>query len=121
MIDNILMHENDLLQQGQCLDKVLRCLEQAEIKLNDQKCTFRFSLDKFLRVAIVGKNVSPNPDKLRAIRKLPPPTDVAGVCRLLGMVNHVGHFLTHLSDVVTPMHSLLNKGSVCIWGKAKSM
>lgn len=119
MIDDVLVYGRDLEQHDQRLAEVLRRLEQAGVKLNDQKCEFRVPSVKFLGVVVDGDGISPDPDKLRAIRELPPPTDVAGVRRLLGMVNHIGRFLPHLSDVTAPIRSLLNKSSAWSWGASQ--
>lgn len=48
-----------------------------------------------------------------------PPDDVAGVRRLLGLVNHIGRFLPHISDVTEPMRALLLKNAVWAWGPAQ--
>jgi hypothetical protein len=44
-----------------------------------------------------------------------PPTDVAGVHRLLGMAQYLGKFLPHLSDLTKPLRELTQKESVWVW------
>jgi hypothetical protein len=59
----------------------------------------------------VGKNgVKSDPEKVRAIVELSPPTSVSESRRLLGMINYLGKFLPDLSTVLQPLNDLL-KGS----------
>nr|XP_037270742.1 uncharacterized protein K02A2.6-like [Rhipicephalus microplus] len=43
------------------------------------------------------------------------PTDIAGVRRLLGMVNHLARFLPCISEVTAPIRALLNKSATWVW------
>ncbi|XP_037515258.1 uncharacterized protein K02A2.6-like [Rhipicephalus sanguineus] len=45
-----------------------------------------------------------------------PPEDVAGVRRLLGLVNHIRRFLPHVSEATAPIRALLLKNSTWTWG-----
>ena len=48
-------------------------------------------------------------EKVRAIVEMPRLTDKAGVQRLLGMVNNVNKFIPNLSDLTTPLRTLLHQ------------
>ena len=56
-----------------------------------------------------------DPSKVQAIREMPPPTDIAGIQRLLGMTLYLSKFLPHLSDITKPLHDLSQKNSARIW------
>lgn len=60
--------------------------------LKNQKCPFRVTSVKFLKGRRRRQGISQDPDKFCAIQKLHPPTDVAGVRRVLRMINHMGFF-----------------------------
>ena len=47
-----------------------------------------------------------NPAKVEAILDMPPPTDVKGLKRFLGMVNYLARFLPLLSDMTEPLRRL---------------
>lgn len=64
--------------------------------------------------------MAPDPDKLAAISEVQPPTDLAGVRRFLGMLNHIGRFLPNLSTVTAPIRLLLNKNTTWTWGPAQA-
>lgn len=65
---------------------------------------------------VSAQGISPDPEKVEALAKLPTPSDVSGVRRLLGMVNHVGRFIPHLSDITAPIRALLQKRNSWLWG-----
>ena len=53
-----------------------------------------------------------NPAKVEAILDIPPPTDVKGLKRFLGMVNYLARFLPLLSDMTEPLRRLEDKAVV---------
>ncbi|XP_070385303.1 uncharacterized protein [Dermacentor albipictus] len=48
------------------------------------------------------QGIRPDPGKVEAVKATEAPMDVAGVKRLLGMVNHLARFLPHISDFTAP-------------------
>ena len=46
---------------------------------------------------------------------MPPPTDIAGIQRLLGMTQYLSKFLPHLSDMTKPLRDLTQKNIAWIW------
>ncbi|UYV77253.1 K02A2.6-like [Cordylochernes scorpioides] len=53
--------------------------------------------------------------KIEAVAEMPAPTDVHGVRRFLGMVNHLGRFVENLSEIMAPLNQLLVKGQDFVW------
>lgn len=68
---------------------------------------------------VSAQGIAPDPEKVAAIQAMPAPEDVAGVRRLLGLVNHIGRFLPHVSEVTAPIRALLLKNSAWTWGHAQ--
>ena len=56
-------------------------------------------------------------EKVRAIVEMPTPTDKIGIQRLLGMVNSVSKFIPNLSDLTTPLRTLLHQDVLWHWEK----
>lgn len=56
-----------------------------------------------------GNPQSNDPEKIKALANLEPPTDISGMRWLLGISNHLGCFFPHLSDVTAPIRALLQK------------
>lgn len=114
VIGDILVFGRTQAEHDHRLQQVLRRLKAAGDKLNRSKCVFSTREVRFLGV-VSDKGISPDPEKTKALANLEAPTDVSGVQRLLGMANHLGHFLPHLPGVMAPIRALLQKGSVWVW------
>ncbi|UYV66867.1 K02A2.6-like, partial [Cordylochernes scorpioides] len=69
----------------------------------------------FLGHILDEDGIRPDPAKIEAVTKMPAPTDVHGVRRFLGMVNHLGRFVENLSEIVAPLNQLLVKGQDFVW------
>uniref|UniRef100_A0A147BJ81 RNA-directed DNA polymerase n=1 Tax=Ixodes ricinus TaxID=34613 RepID=A0A147BJ81_IXORI len=119
MIDDVLVFGRDSAEHDRRLAEVLDRLARAGLTLNKAKCKFGVTSVGFLGVIVSGSGISPDPQKVAAVQRMEPPVDVGGVRRILGMVNHVGRFLPHLSDVTAPIRELLNKRSVWLWGPSQ--
>ena len=91
-----------------------RCVERG-VKLNAEKVQLRLSKVPFIGHIATDQGLCADPSKVRAITEMPPPTDVAAVQRLLGMVQYLCKFLPHLSDLTKPLRDLTKKDTECIW------
>lgn len=69
-MDDVLVYGDTPEQHDQRLSK------SADLKLNKEKCKFRQDQLHFLGQVIDKSGVRPDPDKVKAIRKLPPPQNV---------------------------------------------
>jgi hypothetical protein len=58
---------------------------------------------------VTDKGVLPDPDKVAAIRNMPPPTDLHGVHRLCGTVNFLSDFIPSLASIMEPINMLKRK------------
>ena len=71
--------------------------------------------------AIVGhklteNGVVPDPSKVEAISKMPPPLDKQGVQRVLGMATYVAKVIPNVSAATAPLRALLQKNIEWQWG-----
>lgn len=70
------------------------CYRNSESGLTlNEKCQFALTEVRFLGHVINSKGIRADPDKIKAIRDMPEPKDVADVRRFMGMVNFVGKFV----------------------------
>ena len=58
-----------------------------------------------------------SPEKVRAIQEMPAPTDVAGVKRVLGLVQYLAKFIPNLSDVSDPLRILVKNDVQWHWNR----
>ncbi|XP_037518504.1 uncharacterized protein K02A2.6-like [Rhipicephalus sanguineus] len=115
MIDDILVFGRTREEHEVRLNQVLSRLAEAGVTLNKNKCLFGVSEVPFLGVIVSAQGIKPDPAKVAAIKTMEAPKDVAGVRRLLGMINHLARFLPHISEITAPIRALLNKSSSWTW------
>ena len=84
---------------------------QSAIKDHDMNL---LSLSSIGHVA-TGEGLRADPSKVRAIRKMPPPENVAGVQRILGLSQYLSKFLPRLSDITKPLRDLTRQDAEWIW------
>ncbi|UYV63652.1 K02A2.6-like [Cordylochernes scorpioides] len=114
-LDDILIFASDSKTHDRILRLVLRKLKEAKVTLNKAKCVFGVTRINFLGHILDEDGIRPDPAKIEAVAKMPAPTDVHGVRRFLGMVNHLGRFVENLSEIVAPLNQLLVKGQDFVW------
>ncbi|UYV69297.1 K02A2.6-like [Cordylochernes scorpioides] len=114
-LDDILIFASDSKTHDRILRLVLRKLKEAKVTLNKAKCVFGVPRINFLGHILDEDGIRPDPAKIEAVAKMPAPTDVHGVRRFLGMVNHLGRFVENLSEIVAPLNQLLVKSQDFVW------
>ncbi|UYV79612.1 hypothetical protein LAZ67_18000031, partial [Cordylochernes scorpioides] len=92
-LDDILIFASDSKTHDRILRLVLRKLKEAKVTLNKAKCVFDVPRINFLGHILDEDGIRPDPAKIEAVARMPAPTDVHGVRRFLGMVNHLGRKL----------------------------
>ena len=79
-----------------------RCRER-NAKLNKDKTKLRLEQVPYIGNLLTSQGLKPDPDKVKAILKMPKPADVAAVRRFIGFVNYLSKFLPRLSEVCEPL------------------
>ena len=87
--DDILVIGKTESEHLQNLEKVLTCLENAGLRLKQQKCAFMLPFVNYLGHTISSEGLQPTKEKVRAITDAPTPTNVAELRSFLGLVNYV--------------------------------
>ena len=119
-MDDILVFGSNPKEHDKRLKAALERLESAGVTLNPKKCEFSKSSLKFLRHVIDKDGISADPEKVRAITELPPPTNIPELRRVMGMINQLGKFLPNRAEVTRPMTALLSPKNSWVWGQAQS-
>ncbi|XP_063542080.1 uncharacterized protein K02A2.6-like [Cydia strobilella] len=97
------------------LEAVLKKLKDLGLKLKKSKCTFLADEVCYLGFVVSKDGIKPDPNKVAAVAKMPPPSCVTEVRSFLGMVNFYSKFIPNASDILDPIHSLLRKGARWNW------
>ena len=108
-VDDIIVHGCDQAQHDERLYAVLKRLAEANVTLNLAKCELSVTKVEVSGHVVLAEGISPDPQKIEAIRNLSIPKNVAEVRYFLGMVNHVSKFAKHLASKTKPLRELLKR------------
>jgi len=118
-MDDVLIYATTEEEHDQRLRSVLDRIASAGVTLNLSKCLFKQKEIKFLGLIINEEGVSPDPEKIRAIVDMPPPTNIHGLRQFMGMINQLGKFSSRLTDLTQPLLKLLSSKNEWCWGEAQ--
>uniref|UniRef100_A0A5S6QT17 RNA-directed DNA polymerase n=1 Tax=Trichuris muris TaxID=70415 RepID=A0A5S6QT17_TRIMR len=113
-MDDILVFGKSYREHDERLDKVLARLLDSDLTLNE-KCQFRRQSLIFLGHQVSASGILPDPSKVAAIVNMLSPTNIAGVRRFLGMVNHFGRYVDKLAEKTKPLRNLLKDSADFGW------
>jgi hypothetical protein len=111
IMDDILVHGENLQIHNNRLEKVLqRCVDKG-LKLNASKIRLAQSEVEYVGQILSKDGVKISPQKVQAVTEMPTPKTIHNVHTLLGMVNYVMKFLPELSSVTEPLRMLIKESS----------
>ncbi|XP_063385411.1 uncharacterized protein K02A2.6-like [Cydia fagiglandana] len=113
--DDILIFGKTREDHLSTLEAVLKKLKDLGLKLKKSKCTFLADEVCYLGFVVSKDGIKPDPNKVAAVAKMPPPSCVTEVRSFLGMVNFYSKFIPNASDILDPIHRLLKKGARWNW------
>ena len=79
------------------------------MKLNPTKCAFRVSTERFLGFIVNSRGIEANPDKIRVVLDIRPPSNVKEVRRLTGRIAALSRFVSRSNDRCQPFFQVLKK------------
>jgi hypothetical protein len=91
-----------------------RCKEKG-LRLNPDKIQLQLNEVSYMGHRLTTNGLKIDPEKTKAIRDMPIPTDKQGVQRLLGMANYVQKFAPRLAEITTPLRDLIKTGNEIKW------
>ena len=91
------------------LSKAFHILREYNMKLNPAKCAFRVSARKFLGFIVNNRGIEANPNKIKVVLDMPPPSNIKEVQRLTGRIAALSRFVSKASDKCQPFFQVLNK------------
>lgn len=119
LMDDILVFSSNEAEHDVILQKVLNRIRESGLKLNKEKCHFKKKSVRYFGHVISSDGVQPDPERIRSIVDMPPPTNVTELRRVLGMFNFLGRFLPRLSTAISPLVALLREENAWVWGPSQ--
>jgi hypothetical protein len=116
-IDDILVFTNHNHEKHwKIVHEVLQILQDNDLYLKPEKCSFKKEKIEFLGLIIGGGTISMDPVKVEGVKKWPVPTCVKDIQAFMGFANFYRRFILGFSDVARPMNELLKKDTKWSWG-----
>ena len=84
------------------LTEAFQILKEYNMKLNPAKCAFGVSAWKFLGFIVNNRGIEANPDKIRVVLDMPPPSNIKEVQRITGRIAALSRFVSKASDKCQP-------------------
>ena len=73
------------------------------MKLNPTKCAFGVSVEKFLGFIVNNRGIKANPDKIKAVLDMQPPSNTKEIQRLTGRIAALSAL--YLDPMISASHS----------------
>ena len=105
-LDDILIFSPDNKTHLEHLEVVFQRLREADLKLKASKCNFFKKHIQYLGHLVSGEGIELLPEKLEAVRKMPPPTTPKEVRQFLGLVGYYRKFVPKFADIARPLTNL---------------
>ncbi|PKI50780.1 hypothetical protein CRG98_028834 [Punica granatum] len=74
-------------------------------------------LTRYQEVFACERGIEVDPDKVKAIKELPPPSSVREVRGFLGQLNYIARFIANLTNKCQPLFRLLRKNAAIKWNE----
>ena len=91
------------------LTEAFQILKEYNMKLNQAKCAFGVSAGKFLGFIVNNRGIEANPDKIKVVLGMPPPSNIKEVQCLTRRIAPLSHFVSRASDKCQSFFQVLKK------------
>ena len=108
-LDDLLIVSRSFQEYLEHVEKVLTRLEEAGLRLKPSKCAFAQEKVEYLGHTLSASGVSPNDNKVQAVRNFPTPQCCKDVKGFLGLVNFYRRHVPNLAAVARPLTALTRK------------
>jgi len=101
-LDDIIVIGTSLGEHMDNLRKVFERLRKANLRINQEKCSFFKRKLVYLGHVISDQGIHTDPDKIAAVRNLSHPTSLRELRRCLGLASWYRRFVPNFASVVSP-------------------
>ena len=106
-IDDILIASDNEVQHLEDLRTVFKTLQTHGMVVNRAKCVLGQPNLEFLGYTVNAAGITPLPERVEAIRAVPPPTTVKELQSFLGMINYYRRFIPNAAQHLFPLFDQL--------------
>jgi hypothetical protein len=114
-VDDIVIYASSIDQLFERLEAVLTRIMKAGLTVNSKKCVLFATKINLLGHVITKDGVSPNIEKVEAIKHWPAPCNRKQVCSFLGLASYHRRFVKGFSKIASPLHQLTSVNAKWKW------
>jgi hypothetical protein len=116
-VDDIVVKTREGSAIVEDLTLVFGKLRATNTKLNPEKCIFGVFAGKLLGLLVSYRGIEANPEKIKAIEVMRPPTRIKDIQKLTRSLATLSCFISRLAKRALPFFKLLRKSSPFAWSK----
>jgi hypothetical protein len=113
--DDIIVGGTDEEDHWKNLEAVMQRIVEWGFHLSAEKCHINQRSTKFLGFILDENGRHPDPEKIAAIKKMPPPKNITQLRAFMGMINFYGKFIHRLHSYSGPLYELMKKNVRYEW------
>ncbi|KAL0411817.1 UNVERIFIED_CONTAM: putative protein K02A2.6 [Sesamum latifolium] len=114
-MDDMLVKSKEAPHHVEDLEETFTVLRKYLLKLNPGKCAVGVSGGRFLGFMVTQRGIKGNPDKIKAILEMGPPTNINEVQRLMGRIVALSRFISKSIEKGLPFFKTLRKVKNIKW------
>ena len=115
LLDDVLITGQSEQEALDRLSMVLTVIENAGLKLKQNKCKFMVEEVEYLGILLGSDGIKTDPIKTRSVMDAKSPTNVKELRAFLGAVTYYNKFLKNLSQSTRCLNDLLKKNEKWVW------
>lgn len=105
-LDDILIFSKSATDHERHVKHVLKKLQDAQLVINQKKCSFHKRELSFLGYKISGKGIEPASDKVKVIQDWKVPSNVQEVRQFIGLAQYYRRFIPNFASIAAPITDL---------------
>ncbi len=115
VVDDIILHGENLEDHIANVRKFLTRCRESGITLNPKKFQFAQQQVRFAGYMVSDKGIEADPEKLKAIRCFPKPSNITDLRSFNGLVEQLAGFSKDVAGLMQPLRPLLSMKNDFIW------
>jgi hypothetical protein len=119
-IDDLIVFSPSVERHADDLRVVFDRLRSAGLTLKPKKCQLFAASVKYLGQVVSAEGIAPDEDKVKAIRRMPYPTNKHEVKAFLGLAGYYRRFVRNFAKMVEPIQRLTRADVPFAWGAEES-
>ena len=115
-VDDVLIRTEMEEDHDTIVEEVLRRLEENNLYVKPEKCTWKVEKVNFLGVVMGQRKIEIKEDKVAGVLNWSVPKTVRDIRKFLGLANYYRQFVKDFAKIAQPLNNLTKKKEKWKWG-----